>query len=159
VDERQELPGIYRFSFGFELGLKGVGKRQIHVVTAQKNVLPDADAVEFQCAVIIGHGDQAEIGGSTPDITDQHDIARTDEGAPLPVCLRDPGVERRLGLLEQSHFAEAGGFRCFGGQISRNRIEGCRNRQNQLSFGKISVPPLRASSIQKRVLQVVKVSP
>jgi hypothetical protein len=52
------------------------------------------------------------------------------EGAPLSICLRIPGVERRLGLLEQSDFAAAGGFRCFGGQISRNRIEGCGNRQN-----------------------------
>ena len=64
MDERKELPGIDRFSFGFELGLKRVGKRQIHVVAAQKNVFPDADAFEFQRAVVVGHGNQAEIGGS-----------------------------------------------------------------------------------------------
>jgi len=37
-DECKELPGIYRPSLGFELGLERICKRQIHVVPAQKNV-------------------------------------------------------------------------------------------------------------------------
>ena len=47
VDEREELPRVDRPSLGFELGLKRIGKRQIHVVAAQKNVFSNADAVEF----------------------------------------------------------------------------------------------------------------
>src|SRR5215469_11387089 len=80
-------------------------------------------SVESQCAIVVGNSDQAEISGSTPDITDQDNITRTDQRPPLPTGLRDPGVERRLRFLKQSDFAETGGFRGFGGQISRNCIE------------------------------------
>ena len=48
MDECKELPGIYRPSLGFELGLERIGKRQIHIVAAQKNVFSDADAFELQ---------------------------------------------------------------------------------------------------------------
>ena len=47
MDECQKLPGIDRSSLGFEFGLKRIGKRQIHVVAAQEDVLADADAFEF----------------------------------------------------------------------------------------------------------------
>src|SRR5215469_17219745 len=110
VDQCKELPRIYGFSLGFELGLKRIGKRQIHVVAAQKNVFSDAEPVEFQCAIVVGNSDEAEIGGSAPDVADQDNITRTDQGAPFPTCLRDPGVESRLWLLEQSDFAETGGL-------------------------------------------------
>ena len=107
----------------------------------------------------VGNGNQAEIGGAAADITDQDDVTRTDQRTPLPTCLRDPGVERCLRLFKQGDFAKTGGLRCFGGQTLRNRIERCRNRQDNLSFRKVPVPPLHASSIEKRVLQVRKVSP
>ena len=44
MDKCEELPGIDRFSLAFEFGLKRIGKRQIHVVAAQQNMLADADA-------------------------------------------------------------------------------------------------------------------
>ena len=74
MHERKELPGVQRFSLCFELGLQHVGKRQIHVVAAKKNVLSDADAFEFQGAAVIGHSNQAEIGGPAAHITDQDDV-------------------------------------------------------------------------------------
>jgi hypothetical protein len=92
MDECKELPGIYRPSLGFELGLERIGERQIHVVAAQKNVFSDADTFELQRAIVVGNGNQAKIGGSAADITDQDNVTRTDQGAPLPTCLRDPGV-------------------------------------------------------------------
>src|ERR1700730_7735865 len=107
MDECKELPGIYRPSLGFELGLERIGKRQIHVVAAQKNVFSDADAFELQCAVVVGNGNQAETGGTAADITDQDNVTATNQGAPLPACLRDPGVERRLRFLEQGDFAQS----------------------------------------------------
>src|SRR5258708_10677887 len=96
MDECKELPGIYRPPLGFEFGLERVGKRQIHVVAAQKNVFPDGDAFELQRAIIVGYGNQAEIGGSATNITDQGKVPRTGPVAPLPSCLRDPGRKRRL---------------------------------------------------------------
>jgi hypothetical protein len=37
-------------------------------------VFPDADALELQRAIIVGHRNQAEIGGSTANITDQDNV-------------------------------------------------------------------------------------
>ena len=123
MDERKKLPGIDRPSLGFEFGLKRIGKRQIHIVAAQENVFADADAFELQRATAVGNGDQAEIGGAAADITDQDDVTRTDQGTPLPTCLRDPGVERCLRFFKQGDFAKTRGLRRFGGQILRNCIE------------------------------------
>ena len=57
VDEREELPGVYRSPLGFEFGLERIGKRQIHIVAAQKNVFSNADAFELQRTVAVGYGD------------------------------------------------------------------------------------------------------
>jgi len=111
MDECKELPDIYRPSLSFESGLERIGKRQIHVVAAQKNVFPDANPLELQRAMIVGDGNQAEIGGSATNITDQDNVPRTNQVAPFPTCLRDPCVKCRLRFLQQSDFAEAGGLR------------------------------------------------
>lgn len=123
MDECNELPGIYRPPLGFELGLERIGERQIHVVAAEKNVFSDADTFELQRAIVVGNGNQAKIGGSAADITDQDNVTGADQGAPLPTCLRDPGVERRLRFLKQGDFAETGSLRGLGGQTSRYFIE------------------------------------
>ena len=57
MDEREELPGVYRPSLGFEFGLERIGKRQIHIVAAQKNVFSNADALRLQGTVAVGYGD------------------------------------------------------------------------------------------------------
>src|ERR1700752_4520351 len=100
MDERKKLPGIDRFSCGFEFGLKRIGKRQIHVVAAQEYVFADADAFELQRAAIVGDGNEAEIGGAAADITHQDDVTRTDQRTPFSTRLRDPGVKRRLRVFK-----------------------------------------------------------
>ena len=83
MDECQELPGIDRFSFAFEFGLKRIGQRQIHVVAAQQYVFADANAFELQRAVTVGNGNEAEIGGAAAHVADQNDVTRADQGPPL----------------------------------------------------------------------------
>src|ERR1700750_1475501 len=93
VDEREKLPVVDRLSLAFEFGLEGIRKRQIHIVAAQKNMFSNTDAFEFQSPLFIGYGNQAEIGGSAANITDEDDISWADLGTPLSTCLLDPGVE------------------------------------------------------------------
>ena len=57
------------------LRLQRIGQRQIHVVAAEQDVLADADALEFEVAGDVGHGDQAEIGGAAADVAHQDDVA------------------------------------------------------------------------------------
>ncbi len=75
----------------------------------------DADAFEFQSPVVIGYRDQAEIGGSAANITDEDDVTGADQGTPLSTCLLDPGVECCLGLFQQGDFAETRGLRGISG--------------------------------------------
>ena len=74
-------------------------------------------------AIVVGYRNKAEIGGAAANITDQDNITGADQGAPLPACLRDPGVKCRLRFLEQRDFAQASSLGGFGGQTSRNLIE------------------------------------
>jgi len=48
----------------------------------------DADAFELQIAIIVGNGNQAEIGRSAADITDQDNVHQDRPGSatPLPAC-------------------------------------------------------------------------
>ena len=87
MDERKELPGIDRSSLGLEFGLKHIGKRQIHVVAAKQNVLSNADAFEFQRASLSVTAIRLKSAVPPPDITNQNDVTRTDQGTPLlPAC-------------------------------------------------------------------------
>ena len=83
----------------------------------------DTDAFELQRAVIVGNGDQAEIGGAAAKVTDKDDVAWTDQRTPFSTSLRDPGVKRRLRFFELGDFAKTGGLRRFSRQGLRNGIE------------------------------------
>lgn len=87
MNEREKLPVVDRPSLSFEFGLEGIRKRQVHVVAARKNMFSDANAFEFQSPVVIGYRDEAEIGGSAANITDEDNVARADQGTPLSTCL------------------------------------------------------------------------
>ncbi len=59
---------------GGHAGFDRVGQCQIHVVAAQHQVLADADAGQLRLALLQAHVDQAEVGGATAHIADQHPL-------------------------------------------------------------------------------------
>ena len=122
--------------------MQHIGKRQIHVVAAKQNVLSNADAFEFQGASVVGDGNQAEIGGPAAHVTNQNEVTRADQGTPVLAGLRDPGVERRLWLLEQCDFTQTRSLGGLGGQASCDFIERCGNGHDNLRFGEVPSPSL-----------------
>ena len=74
MDEGEELPRIEGDPLALEPGLQRVGKRHVHVVAAEENVLADADPLQTQFPPLLGDCHQAEIGGSAADVTDQHQV-------------------------------------------------------------------------------------
>jgi hypothetical protein len=90
-----------------------MGERQIHVVAAKQNVFADADPLQFQDSLDIRDRDQAKVGCPATDVTDQYDIAGSDQVAPCSARLRRPGVECRLWLLQEpfGNSSECGTYR------------------------------------------------
>ena len=158
MHQRQELPGIQRLAFGLQLGLQRVGQRQVHVVAAEQDVLADADALQLQVAGVIGHGDQAEVGGAAADVAHQDDVAGLDRVAPLPASLRGPGVEGGLRFLQQRDVAQPGGLGRFGGQAARHLVERGGNRHDDLAVRQVPLPALRLHGMQEGVLEVLQVA-
>ena len=102
-------------------------KREIDVVAAQQNVLANRDAFQLQFAVLLGDGDQGEVGGAAADVDHQNQVAHLNPLAPIRMPL-DPGVEGGLRLFEQQNVLISGLFGGLQGQLAGDRVEGCRNR-------------------------------
>ena len=145
-----------RLPLGLQPGLHGVGECQVHIVAAEQDVLADADAFEFELAVDVGDGDQAEIGGSATDVADEDDVAGGDEVMPGFSGLRGPGVEGGLRLLQQGDVAETGGFGGFGGEASGDLIEGGGDGEDDLAVSK--VPAAALFGVEECLFQVVQVA-
>ena len=58
----------------FEPLLQQAREREVHVVAAEQDVLADGDALEREVAVLLGHRDQAEVGGAAADVADEDEI-------------------------------------------------------------------------------------
>src|SRR6516225_2456340 len=101
IPESLQLVVIDAVTLSFELLLKQSGQGEIHVVAAKQNVFADGNAFERQVAAFVSNGDQAEVRSSSPDITDQHEIADLDAFAPAVALTLEPGVEGRLWLFQQ----------------------------------------------------------
>ena len=115
-------------ALALELGGHTVGKGEIHIVTAQEGMLADRDALQLQLAAVIGDRDQAQVGGATADVADQHDIAVPDLVTPGLAMLLEPGVEGRLWFLEQADGEARRGGRLHR-QFAGHGVEGGRHRQ------------------------------
>ncbi len=158
MHERQELPGVQRFTRRLKLGLQRIGERQIHIVAAKQNVFADADALKFEATLDICYSDQAEIGCPAADVADQHDIAVSNQVAPRSARLRRPGVECRLRLLQQCDIPEPRGLGGLGGEAPCDLIERGRNRHDDLAFREVPIPPLRALGVEQRVPEMLQVT-
>ena len=108
MPEAVQLPGVDAMSRRFEPLLEQSREREIHVVAAEQDVLADRDALERQVAVPLADRDQAEVGRAAADVADQDEIADLDPPPPAVAERVEPGVERRLRLLEQRDVLEAG---------------------------------------------------
>ena len=101
-------------AFGQRAGDR-VGQGQVHVVSAQQDVLADGQPREDQVAPFILDGDQGEVGRSAADVADQDDVAGLHLLAPFFALAGKPGVKRSLRLFEQRDILEPG----LGGRLDR----------------------------------------
>ena len=62
--------------------LQQAREREVHVVAAEQDVLADGDALEREVAVLLGDGDQGEVGRAAADVADEDQIADVDAAAP-----------------------------------------------------------------------------
>ena len=52
-----------------------MGQGQVHVVTAEQDMVAHSHPVELQAAILLAHLNQGEIACSAPDIADKHEVA------------------------------------------------------------------------------------
>ena len=57
-------------------------EREVHVVAAEQDVLPDGDALEREIAVALRDGDQAEVRSPATDVADEDQVSDGDAAAP-----------------------------------------------------------------------------
>ena len=76
VGQRLQLPCVQVFALPGELGLQDVSQGEVHVVSAEQDVVPDRDAAQLDGAVALGDGDQGKIRRAATHVDDEHDVAR-----------------------------------------------------------------------------------
>ena len=81
-------------------------QREVDVVAAEQQVLADRDALEAEPVGAAPHRDQREVGRAAADVDHQHRAVRRELLAPAGMRT-DPGVDRRLRLLEQPYARRA----------------------------------------------------
>src|SRR5262245_25106871 len=102
-------------------------EREVHVVAAQENVIPDSDTRQLQIAVLFGYSDQREVGCTASHVDDEDDVIDFDALPERVTHSLDPRIKRRLRLFKKRHIMEPGLFCGLSGQFARGRIEGCGN--------------------------------
>ena len=109
-----------------------VREREVHVVAAEQEVVAHGDARQLERPALVGHRDQAEVGGAAADVAHERDVADPHELAPVLGVGLEPVVERRLRLLEQRHVRQPGLPRGLHGELARHGVEARRDRQHHL---------------------------
>ena len=109
-----------------------MGQGQIHVVAAEQHVIADRDARQHQLPGFLADRDEGEIRSAAADVADQHDVADFDLLAPFVMARLDPGIERRLRLLQKGDALQPRRLRRLDGQLARHRVEGRRHRQDDV---------------------------
>src|SRR5438128_2532836 len=98
MPQRVQLPRVEPLTARLEPLLKRPREREIHVVAAEQDVIPDRDALEGEVTVLLGDRDQREVRRPAPDIADENQIADADVPPPSIALRIEPRVERRLWL-------------------------------------------------------------
>ncbi len=149
VQKKEELACIELLPPGFESGPQGVGQGEVHVVPPQKDVIPDADALQHQVPPFLPHRHQAEVRRPSPDVADEDDVSRTHRLAPPLPRKGEPVVEGGLLLLKQAYFHPPGRLGRLVGELAGHLVEGGRHRQNRLA----PLDPLSLSKLLKVMRQ------
>src|SRR6266550_5255635 len=96
-----QLPGINTVALGFEPLLQHARQCQVHIVAAEKNVVANGNAFQYQVAAVLRNGDETEIGSAAANVANQNEVANLDALAPGVALTFQPRVKRRLRLFEQ----------------------------------------------------------
>ncbi len=115
--------GIERARLAQKLHLDMSSERQIHVVAAQHQVVADRQSIEAQPFFPLADGDNGEIGGAAPHVTDQNDLSRRHLLPPVRLVPRQPGIEGGQWLLDQHHPGQPGLARGRDGQFARHLVK------------------------------------
>ena len=109
-----------------------MSQSQIHIVAAEKQVLPDRNSFQRELSGLPCHCDQAEISSAPADIAHQKQIACADLLSPFGALIFQPGVKCGLRLLEQGDLTEASEACGFQGETSGDFIERGRDGHHDL---------------------------
>ncbi len=110
-----------------------VRERQVHVVASQQDVVAHGDPLEREVALVVANLDEREVGGPAPDVDDEDDVPHRHVASPRVAALRNPVVQRRLGLLEQHGcILEAGELRRLEGEFAGDGVERSGHREHDV---------------------------
>ena len=99
-------------------------------------MIAHSDPLQDQFAVLFADLHEREIGGATPDVTDQQDVVQLHQSAPPVPDLSDPGIDGRLRLFEQQQVIRQTRSQCgFPGQFASRCVERCRHGQDHVLVG------------------------
>ena len=123
VHEAAQLPVVERRAARGETLAQHVREREVHVVAAEEDVVADGDAAQRERAVLLGDGDETQVGRAAADVADENDVADPHLPSPCFARARDPRVAGGLRLLEEHDVLEP----CFAGgahrQLACRRVE------------------------------------
>ena len=131
-----QLPGIDAVARGFKALLQNARQRQVHVVAAQQDVVPNGDAFQRQFAVLFGNHNEAEIRGAAADVAHQHQVADLDSAAPVITLAFQPRVKGGLRLFQQRDLLITGLFGGAPGQLACLFVERSGHREQHVLFRK-----------------------
>src|ERR1051326_8980750 len=99
-------------------------ERQIHVVAAEKNVIANRKAREWEIAILFSDGNQGKIRRPAADVHDENDVADVDLFAETVARLFEPGIQRGLRFLQQRHVLKTRVTCCLHRKLSSRGIKG-----------------------------------
>ncbi len=74
---------------------------QIHIVSAQNQMIAHGNAFEPGAALGLPQGNQGKVGGAAADITDQNQFIGRDKPAPAVLVANQPAVKGGKRLFQQ----------------------------------------------------------
>ncbi len=146
MPEGNRLPGVELEALLGELARHVIGQGQVHVVAADQKVVAHGQPLQHEVARFLGHAHERQIGRTAAHVAHQKLVAELQLAPPTIADVRQPRVDRRLGLFEKDHaLGQAGGQGRLAGQFARAGVKRRRHGQHddlffQGGIGKRRVP-------------------
>ena len=135
----------------------GVRQRKVHVVAAEQDVLPDGLPRQGELAILLGHGNQREVGRPAADVADEQDITDLDLLPPAVSLPGEPGIEGGLRFFQQGDPLQTGRPRGLDGQLASDRVERRGNGQEHVLLFQRLVRVLAGDLLIPGVAEVTQV--